>query len=92
MFKLHRHRSDRFGEKVEIKFSNLQAIKVPFPHLIRFGFLFAFDVSCLYSAMELGITFGFLRDFLDISYGSATALLPIRGLNLILVAMLENPD
>ncbi|CAL9113436.1 uncharacterized protein LOC135619061 [Musa acuminata AAA Group] len=29
MFKLHRHRSDRFGEKVEFKLSNLQAIKVP---------------------------------------------------------------
>ncbi|WOL00078.1 early endosome antigen 1-like isoform X1 [Canna indica] len=29
MFKLHRHRSDRFGEKVEFKISNLQAIKVP---------------------------------------------------------------
>ncbi|RZR75896.1 hypothetical protein BHM03_00000478 [Ensete ventricosum] len=28
MFKLHRHRSDRFGEKVEFKLSNLQAIKV----------------------------------------------------------------
>ncbi|RWW01097.1 hypothetical protein GW17_00035887 [Ensete ventricosum] len=30
MFKLHRYRSDRFGEKVEFKLSNLQAVKVPF--------------------------------------------------------------
>ncbi|URD84822.1 hypothetical protein MUK42_05465 [Musa troglodytarum] len=29
MFKLHRYRSDRFGEKVEFKLSNLQAVKVP---------------------------------------------------------------
>ncbi|XP_042393844.1 cingulin-like isoform X2 [Zingiber officinale] len=29
MFKLHRHRSERFGEKVEFKLSNLQATKVP---------------------------------------------------------------
>ncbi|XP_074590034.1 uncharacterized protein LOC141845941 [Curcuma longa] len=29
MFKMHRHRSERFGDKVEFKFSNLQAIKVP---------------------------------------------------------------
>ncbi|WOL10101.1 myosin-2 heavy chain-like isoform X1 [Canna indica] len=29
MFKLHRHRSDKFGDKIEFKLSNLQAIKVP---------------------------------------------------------------
>ncbi|KAG6500903.1 putative uncharacterized protein MYH16 isoform X1 [Zingiber officinale] len=29
MFKLHRHRSDRLEEKVQFKFSSLQAIKVP---------------------------------------------------------------